>query len=176
MNRFFVGIELPEPIGNLINRWRAQWYPHGLQTVPPHVTVVPPFQANPDDKHLWQEITQPLVLSDNLTVHLCNFGAFFHSTCVFYVRVEDSPSLEQVHHRLEARIAEVLPTFNISQRPFHPHVTIANRLKPHQLHQIQQELQHQPLNDVIRAKEVTVFQKAPEGPYQKFATISLTNR
>lgn len=171
--RFFIGLELPAAISSLIDHWRARWYPYGLKVVPPHITIVPPFQANSEDDRLWQQITQPLTLPDTLTVHFNNFGAFFHSACVFFVRVEDSPLLESVHCQLEFRLVNALPTFNKSNRPFHPHVTIANRLKPYQLHEIQQELQHQPLNDVVRVKEATVFQKIPAGAYQKFAVISL---
>jgi 2'-5' RNA ligase len=175
LQRFFIGIEVPSPINQTIDRWRAIWYPHGLKTVPPHITVVPPFYASAEDRPAWQQITRPFSVTQSCTIHLNNFSAFFHTKCVFFVRVEDSAALEYIHKSFESRLARQWPRFQKSQRPYHPHVTIANRLSSHQLDKIQQDLQHQPLDEKFLLEEIIVYRKTLDGPYQKYAVIHLDN-
>jgi 2'-5' RNA ligase len=171
--RFFIGILLPGPMSEIVNRWRAVWYPYGLRTVPPHITVIPPFHADPEDKQTWHQITEPMRLPANPIIRLQGFGSFQRSRTVFFVNVQESEMLDDVHDRLERRLTNVLPGFRPSSRPFHPHVTIASRISESQLALIQNEVRHQSLVGHFTAEELIVLQKTSDGPYQKFASMSL---
>ena len=155
-----------------IDQWRARWYPHGLKTVPPHITIIPPFIAE-EDSPLWEQIIQPLMMPETTTVRLHNFGRFIRKTSVVFVRVEQSPALEHIYTEMESRLATAWPTWSRARRPFHPHVTIANRLNPNQLAEVERELLHTSFEETFRVREVFVYQKGSDRIYRRFASISL---
>lgn len=169
--RYFVGIELPPRIRSKVDRWRKIWYPYGVKTAPPHITLIPPFKNRSNIDDLFTYITQPLMLARKLDIHLGGFDSFNNKSAVFFINVELTEGLQSVYKKLTRRIDEIgMPT---STRPFRPHITIASRLSELDLRSIKQRFANQKVNDVFAVNRLTVWGKDEVGIYHAIYHISL---
>jgi 2'-5' RNA ligase len=130
--RFFAAVLAPEGLAAAIHEYRL-WIgsrygcSSGFRT-PPHVTLIPPFELAgtedlPDLELALAEFArgQPPFLA-----RVEGFGAFGDRT-VFASPVEQ-PEWGALHRNLYRHIGHDFPgLIRPDKRPFHPHVTIANR-------------------------------------------------
>lgn len=97
---------------------------------PAHITLIPPF---------WMEETKEAdliaatcnfkITTGLLSIQLCGFSHF--TDRVLFIKVSDNPQLEELKHETEKHFNSAFPFIKKDARPFHPHITIANRdLKP----------------------------------------------
>jgi 2'-5' RNA ligase len=98
---------------------------------PAHITLIPPFWLN--------ETIEPVLLAriqsfkrhiGEVQVSLNGFDHFGRR--VLFVKVDGNPSMEELKNQLTDHLSSVLgEIIKKEERPFHPHITIANRdLKP----------------------------------------------
>lgn len=123
---YFIAIVAPDKV----NRQVLQWKQYMLQQFnckvalksPAHITLVPPFSMRQEREEELVSILKTIHF-EPFPIHLKNFDAF--TPRVIFVHVEPSPTLEA----LKTAIENALAGFPIKkeERPFHPHVTIANR-------------------------------------------------
>jgi len=128
---YFIAILTPDEINRQVLEWKNYMLRHFNCRVamrsPAHITIIPPW-------HMPESLEQPLIdvmgraasKSDPFPVNLQNFGAF--APRVIYVRVEPNEPLHQLRSYTEDELLRrnQLPV-EPDQRPFHPHITIANR-------------------------------------------------
>jgi 2'-5' RNA ligase len=94
---------------------------------PAHITIIPPF-------HMPDSLEQPLIdamgaiasQSSEFYVHLQDFGAF--APRVIYVHVQPDEPLHLLKNNTEDQLLRTTQfPIKPDPRPFHPHITIANR-------------------------------------------------
>jgi 2'-5' RNA ligase len=127
---YFIAIVAPEAI----NRQVLEWKHYMLQEFkckvalksPAHITLIPPFDM-PGAMHneLEEVLLQFAAEQPFFPIQLKNFAAF--KPRVLYVHVEPNTHLSDLQARLEAFLLKTDFPVKKEERPFHPHITIANR-------------------------------------------------
>ena len=127
----FVAILTPDDI----NRQALEWKNYMLQQFnskvalksPAHITLIPPFQMPDSDQSDIADILRRVALQHNpFSIQLKNFAAF--KPRVIYIDVLPNPLLNELKAKTEDALLQA-NRFKIKkeERPFHPHITIANR-------------------------------------------------
>ena len=120
-----VAIAVPEPHGSLLREMRAAFGDQLAQTVPSHITLLPPLEV---DLHDLDEICGRLDTAagavPSFRVRLQGTGTFRPVSPVVYVRVYSGYVATGVLAG-QLRLAIGAPK---AEFPFHPHVTVAHHL------------------------------------------------
>jgi 2'-5' RNA ligase len=128
---YFVAILTPDDI----NRQALEWKNYMLQQFnckvalksPAHITLIPPFHMPDSDQSDMADILNRVALQHNpFSIQLKNFAAF--KPRVIYIDVQPNPLLNELKAKTEEALLQA-NRFKIKkeERPFHPHITIANR-------------------------------------------------
>ena len=127
----FIAIAAPEEINQQVLQWKFYMRDHFQCKValksPAHVTLIPPFELPHHLLAEMQELLHPFASrQQGFPIQLKNFAAF--KPRVIYVGVLPSEPLNELRTALETTLLQS-NRFPIKKedRPFHPHVTIANR-------------------------------------------------
>jgi 2'-5' RNA ligase len=132
---YFVAIMCPPRLDQYVKqfkyRMRDQFGSVAALKSPAHITIIPPFWLDLDKERQLQETLEAFGSErDELIIQLDGFSAF--GKRVLFIRVLENPELEEIKKQVEQHFAggfgDLIPK---DERPFHPHITIANRdLKP----------------------------------------------
>jgi 2'-5' RNA ligase len=130
MALYFVGVVAPSEINKKVLGWKVYMQKKfGCKVAlrsPAHITLVPPFRiAQENEGELAVHLREFSVSQTFLSVQLNGFSSF--APRVIFVRVELSQELASLQKRLEAYLISNNFPIKLSTRPFHPHITIANR-------------------------------------------------
>lgn len=120
-----VAIAIPEPLGSQLRQKRAAFGDPMAETVPSHITLMPPMEANAasldDVCGTLQSVASGL---RPFPMTLRGTGTFRPVSPVVFIAVGQGISdTEILAQRLRASLGFPAPDF-----PFHPHVTIAHNL------------------------------------------------
>lgn len=125
---------------------------------PAHITLVPPFEMPDESQQAMKELLQPFAArQQSLSIHLKNFAVF--KPRVIYVHVQPSTPLSDLKINLQTTLQQA-SRFHIKkeERPFHPHVTIANRdLKKEDFSQAWQHFQQVSFEVTFRASALSLL-------------------
>jgi len=129
--RYVINALIPDPLAEpldmmrkRLDRWSTQW-------LPPHITIIPPFNADLTDGQRHQIVSHPFPFELSLT----SVGRFRHSrTGVVWYGVE-APDLK-------IRIEELFQTMPwlkpfADQRPGQTHITVASRVPHHEMNYVE---------------------------------------
>lgn len=131
---YFIAIVAPVHIDKQVLVWKKYMEQHYgckvAQRSPAHITLVPPFSMSKESEAALAAQLQEFSRSkSSFDIHLKNFDSF--KPRVIFVHVEPSPRLLQIKTALEEYL---LPFKDLpikkEERPFHPHITLANRDLP----------------------------------------------
>jgi 2'-5' RNA ligase len=128
---YFIAILVPPEVNKKVLEWKYYMREHFGCVVamksPAHITLVSPFWMNEELESVFSEDVQSFS-SDQIPfkIELQDFDAFRPK--VIFLHVNPTEKLSKLRSDLETRLLE-LSKYPIKQeeRPFHPHVTIANR-------------------------------------------------
>ncbi|AEW03574.1 2'-5' RNA ligase [Niastella koreensis] len=127
----FIAIVAPEEINQQVLQWKHYMKKHFQCKValksPAHITLIPPFELPDSLQTEMQELLLPFASRrQSFPIQLKNFAAF--KPRVIYVDVLPGEPLNELKTALETTLLQS-NRFPIKKedRPFHPHVTIANR-------------------------------------------------
>lgn len=97
---------------------------------PAHITLIPPFWLPDSEEEKLLDALQSFTSTiGELMIPLNGFSHFRKR--VLFVAVDASPELEQLKKQAEDHFIKIFPAIKKDTRPFHPHITIANRdMKP----------------------------------------------
>jgi 2'-5' RNA ligase len=134
-----------------------------------HITLIPPFwlaneqeQLLIDTLHTFETPIQPF------TVHLKHFGHFGNK--VIFAAVEENHLLGSLRKATDNQF--VVPFHNSIQpddRPFHPHVTIANRdIKPGDFNKAWAHFEKLYFDEAFTASKISLLKLSP-GKWNRFA-------
>jgi 2'-5' RNA ligase len=129
--RYFIAIVAPEQINQQVLEWKQYMLQHFNCKValksPAHITLIPPFiMADELLPQMEVQLESFSIRQQSFPIQLKNFAAF--KPRVLYVHVQPNTHLSELQANLEAFLLQH-KHFPIKKedRPFHPHVTIANR-------------------------------------------------
>ena len=128
---YYIAVLAPETINEQVLQWKHFMRDHFDCVValksPAHITLASPFWMNPDLQPVLQNaIGQFSNSRTSFQVELQNFDCF--KPRVIFVHVVASDPLNSLQTDFEKHLLQydLLP-IKISTKPFHPHITIANR-------------------------------------------------
>jgi 2'-5' RNA ligase len=127
----FIAIVTPDSINQQVLVWKEfmlqQFNCKAALKSPAHITLIPPFHLNDHEPLRMQQLLKPFAAyRQRFSIQLKNFAAF--KPKVIYVDVLPNSSLNALQTSLETTLLQS-GRFPIKkeERPYHPHVTIANR-------------------------------------------------
>ncbi|MGH3334100.1 MAG: 2'-5' RNA ligase family protein [Nocardioidaceae bacterium] len=137
MTTIGVAVAVPEPWGPQLQDYRASLGDETAQGIPTHITLMPPFDVDPDALPVIEEhLAGAAARKSSFKIHLRGTGTFRPvSPVVFVVVVEGISQCEQLAFSVRSG-----PLAIDLQFPYHPHVTIAHDLDEHLLDQAFKEL------------------------------------
>lgn len=126
---YFIALIPPEPLRGQIQQLKLEVAEkfessHSLNA-PPHITLISPFRVSNEHLSGLQSILEVYAQGhQSFEVHLKDFATF--PPRVIFIDVKTSDTLQQFQNKLENMIrAEDAFGYNYTERPFHPHVTLA---------------------------------------------------
>ena len=130
MPLYFIGIVAPEEINSRVTEWKNYMLQHFNCKValrsPAHITLIPPFNLDrTEEALLTSDILGFASGRQPFQVTMKNFSSF--PPRVIFAGVEPSEELKNLQKDLEEYLVNKSYPVKKSARPFHPHVTIANR-------------------------------------------------
>jgi 2'-5' RNA ligase len=125
-----VAVNIPEPWGSELHRFRKEAGDPQAETIPPHVTIVGPVEIEADtlpavEQHLAEVSTRHSAFD----LHLRGTGTFRPVTDVVFVVVASGISECEMLERDVRRG----PIVRERVFPYHPHVTVAHDISAEQL-------------------------------------------
>jgi 2'-5' RNA ligase len=132
-----ISIPVPEPYGSKLREMRAGFGDPMAETVPSHVTLVPPIQYEVEDlDSVNQALERASVSIPPFAMRLRGTGTFRPVSPVVFIAVSQGISYTEMLAKCIRRVLEVPePEF-----PFHPHVTVAHNLDDASLDRAYDEL------------------------------------
>jgi 2'-5' RNA ligase len=128
---YFIAIVAPEAINRLVLEWKQYMLQEFKCKValksPAHITLIPPFEMSATGQAALEDAIAAFSLQQqSFSIQLKDFAAF--KPRVIYVHVQPNDLLNDLKASLEVNLLKN-KQFPIKKedRPFHPHVTIANR-------------------------------------------------
>lgn len=128
---------------------------------PPHITIVPPFNIKEEDEEVLTGCLDKIHLPfDSIEVQTRNYDHFGNR--VIFIDIESSTSLgylvEQVYDHLNACGFPLIK----DERPFHPHITIANRDIPKRnFRDIFRQFKEMKLEKLMTISQLTLLKNEP---------------
>ncbi len=132
-----VAIAIPEPFGSQLRAKRAEFGDPMAESVPSHVTLMPPMGFEREDlASVCEILTDAAESLPPFTMRLRGTGTFRPVSPVVFVAVSQGISYtEMLAKAVRARLGTPEPEF-----PFHPHVTVAHNLDDASLDRAYDEL------------------------------------
>ncbi len=120
-----VAIAIPEPYGSQLRSQRAEFGDCLAETVPSHVTLMPPMEVDRDGLGaLCQTLKDVASKITPFRMHLRGTGTFRPVSPVVYVEISEGiPDIEMLAKSVRKALGAPEPEF-----PFHPHVTVAHNV------------------------------------------------
>lgn len=120
-----VAIPVPEPYGSLLREKRAAFGDPMAETVPSHVTLIPPTDVDEADlEAVGDALDRASASLPSFSMRLRGTGTFRPVSPVVFVAVSQGISYtEMLAKCVRTALAAPEPEF-----PFHPHVTVAQQL------------------------------------------------
>lgn len=128
---YFVAVVCPDEINQKVLSFK-HWMRDQFNCIvalksPAHITLIPPFWIKKEEEvHLITQLQSLNNRREVLTIQLNGFSHF--SNRVLFVQVVENTTLVQLKSAVETHFTIAFPgIIKKENRPFHPHVTIANR-------------------------------------------------
>ena len=167
---YFVGILCPPEIEEKVlqfKNWMREHYGCIVALKSPgHLTLVPPFWMKTESE---QELMQTLQSFQNegaeFEIRLNGFSHFTNR--VMFIQVEENPALLELKNRVEDHFQNIFgELIKKDERPFHPHVTIANRdLRPGDYESAWPHFEKKEFNKSFNAKTISLL-KLQQGRWE----------
>ena len=162
---YFVAIVCPPSLDRKIYSYKSWMKEHfGCMVAmksPAHITLVPPFWLPGSEEEKLLEAQRSFTSTiGELTIRLTGFSHFRKR--VLFVAVENSPKLEQLKKEAEDHFVKFFPAIKKDTRPFHPHITIANRdMKPSHFEKAWERFSTEVLDESFIVKAISILKLNP---------------
>lgn len=161
-NMYFLAILCPPLVDDKVLRFK-HWVKEQFGSVvalksPAHITLIPPFWLEEvREKGLLQSLQSFTSDMEELEIQLEGFSHFGKK--VLFVQVKESPSLQELQLQTENHFLEPFgDNIKKDNRPFHPHITIANRdIKPGDFEKAWQYFSKKVFKETFRTKTISLL-------------------
>jgi 2'-5' RNA ligase len=151
INSFALVIYIPEPLAGLLDRLRQELVPNCFLKA--HVTVLPPRPLYLSPEEAWEKICTLARQFAPFEIQLGGIAVFPVSDVIHIEIAAGSNQLNEVHAALDVDGLKRREGF-----PYHPHVTLAQELKPDEVdelvHVARRRLAECPFPKAFRAEKV----------------------
>lgn len=130
---------------------------------PAHITLIPPFNAPVSIEPVVNK--ELLAIASGLQPFEITVSDFdFFSPRVVFMNVQVSPELKSLKNNVEDRMLEIGLPIKTETRPFHPHITIANRdLKKEDFPAAKKYFQQLKFKDQFIFENIVLLRSYPDG-------------
>jgi 2'-5' RNA ligase len=151
MHRYTIASLVPDPIGKTIAELRRQYDVFTRQWLPPHVTLVPPFE-----RYLTRgEISSINQLRVDVTADLGRLDAISRDqTSVLFYQLPDG-SFDEARQQLLSVVPNLKPYARTDQ---HYHVTVVNRVPNDQLEAVKQQVGQHSVSGSFHVDRVMLYE------------------
>ena len=125
---------------------------------PAHITLIPPFWFDEENETKLLRNTESFTSDlDEVKIQLDGFSHFGKK--VLFVNVKENPALEELRDQTGSYFSDSLgDVIKIDDRPFHPHITIANRdLKPHDFEIAWEHFAHKDFRETFQTRTISLL-------------------
>ncbi len=159
---YFIAILCPPELDKKVLQFKY-WMKEQFGSVvalksPAHITLIQPFWMEEGSEEKLKQ-TLELFTSDmnELEIQLENFSHF--GKRVLFARVQENPSLDEFRNQVENHFLRAYgDLIKKNDRPFHPHITIANRdLKPGDFKKAWQHFSNKIFKEKFHSKTVSLL-------------------
>ena len=130
---------------------------------PAHITLIPPFWLEEKKEAELQQALQSLSININEPeIYLEGFSHF--SNRVLFIHVKENLALEEIKRQTEVYfIQQFIDSIKTDDRPFHPHVTIANRdLNPSDFIKAWEYFSKKEFKETFRTRSISLLKLGPD--------------
>lgn len=169
---YYVAVVCPQEINEKVllykNRMREQFACVVALKSPAHITLVPPFWLPLTEESSLIETLSSFKPGQNLTkITLDGFSHFGNR--VIFIQVKETEILSKLKAETEKHFTKKFKSLKTDDRPFHPHITIANRdLKPGDFAKAWEYFSKQNFHESFDATTVSLL-RLSEGKWQVIA-------
>ncbi|HBG01242.1 MAG TPA: hypothetical protein DDW87_06690 [Firmicutes bacterium] len=167
MVNFFLGIRLPKELEERCESLRRAF--KAPRTVA-HITVCAPFDWVRKPGDLVALLESSLNSTRSFEIKGAGIGSF--GTRVLFVNVQLSPELAAVQKQLSWTLKE--EGIPVDTRPYHPHITLATRLRPAEFDKYRARLGDFSLEYSFICSNVALFRFTKEGRWEDWTQMALS--
>jgi 2'-5' RNA ligase len=155
INSFALVTYIPEPLAGFLDRLRQELVPNCFLRA--HVTSLPPRPLSSTPEAAWEEIRAHAKQFAPFEIELGSIDLFPVSDVIFVQVASGSEVLKQMHDAMNTGALAYREDF-----PYHPHVTLAQHLKPDEVDELVQVARRRwaecPFPKTFRADKVVFVQ------------------
>jgi 2'-5' RNA ligase len=124
---------------------------------PAHITLISPFWMEQEKEAGLQQTLQSFKYDEpELVIHLDGYSHF--TDRVLFVSVTENPDLEMLKRQTENHFIQSFGNIKADLRPFHPHITIANRdMRPYQFERAWQYFSKKDFKEVFATHTISLL-------------------
>ena len=167
--RIGVAVQVPEPHASVLVGWRRRIGDPEAEKIPPHITLLPPTDFEPDQLELVEKhLTEAAATVAPFTMRLAGTGTFRPVSQVVFVQVSAGISQCEMLERAVRRPPIERPV----DFPYHPHVTVGHHIADPQLDEA-----FDGLRDFVaqfRVDSFRMYTQDPDGSWRSYRVFPLT--
>lgn len=167
LTRRAVVIVLGRAVGPAIDRWRRIYHPNGARRLPPHITLIPPFNSDIPLPRLEEHLAQVCNQQRPFGLELVGVVAARRVGMVFLRTAFGTDKVLELHRAL---CSGPLAPFAFDLRP---HVTLARASDPEELERAYADLTERRLHFLTLVSEVTLMEKGQGGVWHTLGSFPL---
>lgn len=165
--RCAIVIILDRAVGQALDRWRRIYHPDGARRLPPHITLIPPFNCDIPFPTLEEHLTQVCSAQRPFGLELMGIYPARRVGMVFLRTAFGTDKVLDLHR---AVCAGPLARFAFELRP---HVTLARTNDEEDLERAYADLNERRLHFVTMISEVALMQKGRGGVWDTLRNFPL---
>lgn len=163
--KYFIAIIPPQAIVDYIDNYRRQYNKDCLTSVPPHITVYPPFYLSNPESELIDKLNKIQVQISPFRVSFTSFDFFSCGNNVAYLK-PDSESTIQLRNLykitrslISGEIIDVWPNYPINLDQYSPHCTIAEQISDNEFSKVRHDLEPLSVNQGFDVNSIFLLNK-----------------
>jgi 2'-5' RNA ligase len=162
---YAITIILPEPIrSNLIEIQKRFKHPNWNITLPPHITIVPPFSLskNSTSKDIIVAVKNSVKTLSQFNVETKGIRKFDNKVSTIYLFVLLSPNLTELHSKINATMSPIINEILDYPKDYIPHVTLSSDIPTALSDEYYSKMRDLNLGGTFRCTKVTLLKESPE--------------
>lgn len=163
--KYFIAIIPPQAIVDYIDNYRRQYNKDSPTSVPPHITVYPPFYLSKPESDLIDKLNKIQVQIPPFRVSFTSFDFFSCGNNVAFLK-PDSESTIQLRNLykvtrslISGQIIDVWPNYPINLDQYNPHCTIAEQIPDDEFLKVRQNLEPLSINQSFDVNSIFLLSK-----------------